>query len=104
MLKQTHFDEEFYWENLNDGFYNISKCFHYQDWNILLQNTVESRHQYVLQFGSVIWENDRIQSFKKSSMSDRPTELDPIDSVIGYQGSRDELKIFKHLFIEDPYS
>lgn len=102
MLKETHFDEDFYWENLNDGFYNISKCFHYQDWDTLFQNTIESRHEYVLQMGSVIWENDRIQNFR--NMSDQPSLMQPSDSIVGYHGPRDEIKIFKHLFIEDPYS
>lgn len=98
MEKNTGFDEDFFWENVNLGFENISKCIQHRDIKCLYTNTAESRRKYASQLASLILQDERIRQ-AECDKHDHPAEE---DSILSFT-AENERKIFEHFFTQDPF-
>ena len=64
MIANTGFDEDFFWENINNGYDNIAKSITYRDFNCLFTNTADYRQQYIAKLAALILKDERIAEAK----------------------------------------
>ena len=99
MISETGFDEDFYWENINYGYENVSKSIEYKDVECLYSNSVDIRRKFMSQLATLILRDERIRLKECEAFENLEVE----DRIIGMNLNRTEHEIFENFFLKDTF-